>query len=74
MRIIKESNGTYTIIPILKSEALLLEDLFNAYEQWFKKAYPRFEVVYCKDNQDRHLSDQFPPLPVGSEGLQKPGQ
>lgn len=61
MRIRKESDGSYTIIPILKNEAVLLEMLFTAYEEWKEKAFPTFTAVYCMDNLDTHLSDQFQP-------------
>lgn len=50
----KNEDGSYTIMPVLKSEADLLDHLYKAYQKWSENECKNFTVADYRDQLYLH--------------------
>lgn len=58
LQIMRNEDGSYTIMPILKSGADLLDCIYEAYKKWAENECKKFMVVDYRDRTDLHELNQ----------------
>lgn len=58
IRVSKNTDETYTLMPITKSGADFLDYLYKAYKEWSENECKKFTVVDYRDRTDLHESNQ----------------
>lgn len=49
MQITKQKDGSYIITPISQATSTMLDQIYSAYREWLKDAFPPLNCVIYKD-------------------------